>query len=153
MGSNVARAGVALILAGGFMLWSAAQPANGCSGKMKTQNRTPQTTSQSNSSQSTAAAQSALLRMVQQTSALVGTSEQPRAASGGVVAASFANSSSTSAPTIAEQQEKLVTGLQNLLKRQHGELKPYQIHTARERELAIRKQLGASGNAARNKAN
>jgi hypothetical protein len=78
--------------------------------------------------------------MVQQTSAQVAASQQGGALSTATVTTSLV--STASSLTVAQQQENLVAGLHNLLKRQHGQLKPYQIHAIRTRELNIRKQLG-----------
>jgi hypothetical protein len=143
MWSNAVRGGAALILSVGLLSWTGAQPAQGCGGKTGMQTRTPQSTTPANSPQATAAQQSALLRMVQQTSALVAAAEQPSASSKVTVSASFASTSSSL--SVAQQQENLVTGLENMLKRQHGQLKPYQIHAVRQREISIRKQLGKAG--------
>ncbi len=66
---------------------------------------------------------------------------QPASASGTATATTSLVGTNSSL-TVAQQQENLVTGLQKLLKRQHGQLKPYQIHALRTRELNIRKQLG-----------
>jgi hypothetical protein len=78
--------------------------------------------------------------MIQQTSAQVASSQQAGTSNTAPVTTSLV--STNSSLTVAQQQENLVTGLQKLLARQHGQLKPYQIHAIRTREIKIRKQLG-----------